>query len=541
MNSIFTVFNILFLRRIKMRKFKTEILCMLVLALAATSLAKESAEDKKENPYLWKAKVKSVTVFKNDLGFFLREGQTELRDGWCVSGAIPPASFGTLVIFPTDANKTVDIVGTGNGDTVEFDGVDAPDEIAVKRSRLQSCMYLKVQLFYKDNKKSSSAAGKVVSVGTDYVILDAENSNFAVPLEGITKLVVLENPLRVHVTSDDKKPAAKTTLGMAYLRKGITWVPEYTMKLLNEDTAELTLKGTLINEAEDLINCDVQLVVGVPHFVHTDYLTPISVGQVIRTIGTAIAPTQVSQQIANRATVAFDNSIRSNQIDVISQPVTDSSGHTLQNTTGNLPKLESEGATDYTVYERKGVTLRVGEKAILTLFTKKIKYRHSYRWQLPSDIEHFLILENNTDSAFTTGPCLVLSDNRALSEDLLKYIPKGGSGEIPVTTAINIAKDQKEKETARELKRYNVNRYYDLVTLSGELKLRNFDSKNSEINVAMKITGEPISTSDDADIVMNTDNLKLMERTATVTWQMTLKPGETKTLTYSYKRYVPSE
>ena len=75
---------------------------------------------------------------------------------------------------------------------------------------------------------------------------------------------------------------------MAYLRKGITWIPEYTLKILDEDNAELTLRGTLVNEAEDLIHTDVHLVVGVPHFVHTEYMAPIAVGQVIRTIGAAV-------------------------------------------------------------------------------------------------------------------------------------------------------------------------------------------------------------------------------------------------------------
>jgi hypothetical protein len=524
-----------------MKLSTTKILFLLLFLFSATANSKESADGKKENPYLWKSKVTSVTIFKNDLGFFLRQGQTELRDGWCISGVIPPASFGTLVIFPADANRTVDIVGTGSGDTVEFNGVDAPDDIAVKQSRLQSCMYLKVQLSYLENKKPNSAAGKVVSVGSDYVILDAENNNFAVPLDGITKLVVLENPLRVHVTSDDKKTAEKTTLGMAYLRKGITWIPEYTLKLLGEDTAELTLRGTLVNEAEDLINCDVQLVVGVPHFVHTDYLTPISVGQVIRTIGTAIAPAGLNQQISNSmVSNIYTNTGASN---ITSRPVTDSSGRNLQNTTGNLPKLESEGASDYTVYERKGVTLRVGEKAILTLFTKKIKYRHIYKWQFPNEIEHYLTLENNTDSAFTTGPCLVMSDNRALSEDMLKYIPRGGTGELPVTTAINIAKDQSEKETGRQKKVYTISTDYsaDLVSLEGELKLRNFDKKEAAISITMKIQGKPLTASDKGTIIQDTQNLKLMEQTGTITWQVTIKPGETKSLNYTYERYVPSK
>ena len=309
---------------------------------------------------------------------------------------------------------------------MEFDGVDVADDIQTKRSRLESCIYLKVELTYMDNRKESKAAGTLVSVGDKYVILESENNIFAVPLEGVKKLAVLENPLRVHVASDDKTKVENTTLGMAYLRKGITWIPDYTLKLIDDDTAELTLRGTLVNEAEDLVHCNVQFVVGVPHFVHTDYLAPISVGQVIRTIGASVAPVQVSNQIMTRSGISVDNTNRSNQFGISRQTVTDTSARDLQNALGNLPQVEAAGASDFTVYERKDLTLRVGEKAIVTLFTKTIKYRHTYTWEPPNEIKHFIVLENNTDSSFTTGPCLVMSDNRALSEDLLKYVPKGG-------------------------------------------------------------------------------------------------------------------
>ena len=139
--------------------------CLLILVFSAEAVSRESEKEKKENPYLWKSKVESVTVFKNGLGFFLRQGQTELRDGRCISGAIPPASFGTLAIFPQEEDRTVDIVGSGPGDVVEFDGVDAPEDIETKRSRLESCMYLKIQLSYLENGKESNAAGLLVSVG----------------------------------------------------------------------------------------------------------------------------------------------------------------------------------------------------------------------------------------------------------------------------------------------------------------------------------------------------------------------------------------
>lgn len=518
-------------------KHVMSVVIMVVTVLLAAPVGR--AQDEKESPYRWRPRVTSVTVFKNGLGFFLRQGKVSLREGWCVSEAVPPASFGTLAVYSHAKDETVDIVGTGPGEVVAFDGVDAPQDAAPKRARLESCKFLKVQLTYRQQGSDRTAAGQLVSVGPEYVVLEADSSSFAVPLDGIKKLQVLEAPLRVHVGSDGGKVPAETTLGMAYLRKGVTWIPEYTLTLRDEDTAELTLRGTLVNEAEDIVHCDVNFVVGVPHFLHTDFLAPVAVGQVIRTIGAAVTPREVTSQIMNRAVVASD--VRADQFGVVDRPVP-AGGRDLKEATGNLPQWEGAGASDFTLYTQKDLTLRQGEKAIVTLFVKQIKYGHVYRWSPPSDIEHFLVLHNDTDTPWTTGPCLATSAGNALSEDLLKYVPKGGKGELPVTTAINIAHDQKETEVDRKLKAHQPSSdfFLDLVTLDGELILRNYGKTPAEIVVDLRLQGKPLTASDDAKIVLDTANLKLLERTGTVSWRITVKAGESKTLTYKYERFVPS-
>ena len=516
---------------------------MLSVALTISSVcaatAFGTAEDERESPYRWKSRVTSVTVFKNGLGFFLRQGNVSLRDGWCASDAIPPASFGTLAVYSHAPDETVDIVGAGPGEIVEFDGMDAPQDAAAKRLRLESCKFLKLQVSYRQYGSDRTAAGRLVSVGPEYAVLQTDSNSFAVPVDGIKKLQVLEKPLRVHVASDSGKAPGETTLGMAYLRKGITWIPEYTLRLVDENTAELTLRGTLVNEAEDFVHCDVNFVVGVPHFLHTDFLAPVAVGQVIRTIGAAVAPREVMSQMINRAAIA--NDIRSDQFGIVDQPAP-GSGRDIKEATGNLPQWEGAGSGDFTVYTRKDLTLRQGEKAVVTLFVKQIKYGHVYRWSPPGEVEHFLVLQNDTDTPWTTGPCLATSKGNALSEDLLKYVPKGGRGEFPVTSAINIAHDRKETESDRKLKALQPSNNYflDLVTLDGELAVKNFGKTPVEMIVVLSLAGKPLTTSSEAKIVLDTTNLKLLERTGSINWRIVVNPGESKTLAYTYERYVPS-
>ena len=82
--------------------------------------------------------------------------------------------------------------------------------------------------------------------------------------------------------------------------------------------------------------------------------------------------------------------------------------------------------------------------------------------------------------------------------------------------------------------------FLDLVTLDGELTLRNYGKTPAELIVDQRLQGKPLTASEDAKIVLDTTNLKLLERMGFVNWRITLKAGEAKTFTYKYERYVPS-
>jgi hypothetical protein len=343
---------------------------------------------------------------------------------------------------------------------------------------------------------------------------------------------------------------------MAYLSKGgITWVPEYTLRLIDEENAELMIRGTIINEAEDLVHADIHLVVGVPHFAHSDQLAPIAVGQAIRTIGLALdksVPSQVMSQISNSGQILSNsgswgnnnNNVRG-EAGFAESLMEEAPSGNLDRITGNLPQLETLAGTDFTVYTKNDMTLRHGEKAIVTLFTKKVKFSHLYRWSIPGEVQHRLILPNQTETPWTTGPCLVLSPERQpLSEDILYYTAKGARCELPITAAVNMVTAKKEKETDRKTKAYspnNNNEFYDLVTLNGDLELQSFEKNTVEVIVEATVPGTPTELGEGGTSSMNPDKLRLLEKEANVRWKFEMKSGEKKTIPYVYERYVPSK
>ena len=530
-------------------KARIVVSCLILSAhVYVATAASAHAEDDARAATVWQPRTRSVAVFKNGLGFFVREGSVTPRDGWCLAKEIPPAKFGTLAVYAARPNEFVDVVGSGPGEIVEFDGFDGPADLDAKHAQLEAARLLNVQLTYRHHGAERTAAGKLVAIGAEFAVLDSEGNSYAVPVKAISKLHVLELPLRIHVAHDAAKehPSGPTEIGMAYLRDGITWIPEYSLVVRDEQTAELTLRGTLVNEAEDLVHCDVNFVVGVPHFAHTEFLAPLAVGQAIRAIGAAVAPSAVRSQIMSRAAIA-NNALAADQF---ANRGAASGGNLaarsddpdLARALGNLPQLDTAGGSDYTVYTKKDLTVRRGERAIVTLFVKRIDYAHIYRWSPPADTQHFLVLKNDTDSAWTTGSCLAMSHDQPLSEDLLRYTPRGGRCELPVTTSVNIAHAKQEQETDRKFKAHSPAKdvTFDLVTLNGELKLQNFEKRDVEVAITNPVPGRPISASDGGETSVDSERLKLLERAGSIRWTLTIPPGASKVLKYQYERYVPS-
>ena len=84
------------------------------------------------------------------------------------------------------------------------------------------------------------------------------------------------------------------------------------------------------------------------------------------------------------------------------------------------------------------------------------------------------------------------------------------------------------------------NRYLDLVTLGGELKLRNYEDREVEIRISTSVPGKAIEASDGGGLRVDASKLELLKRESELRWRVLLKPGESKVLRYRYERYVPS-
>ncbi len=141
---------------------------------------------------------------------------------------------------------------------------------------------------------------------------------------------------------------------MAYLRKGNHVVPGLHAQGARRRHAELTLRGTLVNEAEDY-PFDVHSVVP-SAFRDTDYLAPVpSPGDSNdrRGHGGAKPCPSITTQIMNRAAIV-SNATNANQFGAIPEPVNrpvEAGGELMP--LGQSASPRQYAASDYTFTRRK--------------------------------------------------------------------------------------------------------------------------------------------------------------------------------------------
>ena len=127
-----------------------------------------------------------------------------------------------------------------------------------------------------------------------------------------------------------------------------------------------------------------------------------------------------------------------------------------------------------------------------------------------------------------------------LSEDMLKYTPPKGESLVKITEATDISVKDSEEEVKREEKqtRYN-GHYYDLVTIDGEIIVKNYKNKEVTLKVKRDITGKLL----ESNVKWDTQKMPAaynhgMDPLNYVAWELEMKPNEEKKIRYSYTVYI---
>lgn len=353
----------------------------------------------------------------------------------------------------------------------------------------------------------------------------------------------------------------KVDVSFLYFQPGLRWIPTYRIDLgpdAEKRLASLDLQAEFLNEAEDLENVPVDIVVGVPNFRFKDTPSPLVLEQAVRNALFQAAPHLMGQQLSNA-------SFQARSGERFQQPA-------LADAVPNLPpELGAVGVQDLFVYSLKSLSLRKGQRAAVPLLSAQVPYRSVYTWDVhltrgdveaagpgmarvsPQDISenrvwHQIVLTNTTRVPWTTGAALLMQEGRPLSQDLLTYTSVGSDVRVPVTVSVDTQGHVTEEELERQLNALNLNeaRYARIEKLA-RVQFSNRKAVPVDVEITFQTGGKVTEATDQGKITLNSHTPadwrdyhghSAVNGSARVLWRKTIAPGESFAPTVKYQYFT---
>lgn len=517
-----------------------------VLLGAAVSGRIDAAPKDAPLPVL-KTSPKVLTVFKNGLGFFRREGTAPLRDGWTVTESVPAAALGSLWVTALDEGAVVE-------EAVSFLEEGEQSAPAQSLDALLTANVGKRVAVTADNQRFE---GVIQSAPGAIVILAVGDGDEVALAKAAVVKVEFAGPYAVNTTAKTahkrmklkvKGAGPQARLMLSYLQRGVAWQPTYLVNIEDPEKARVSLKATLVNDAEDLEGVDAYFVVGYPNFRFAEILSPMALD---RSLSDFLSELEGAEG-RSRAGFGRLSNVMTQRAASLEDTVSLDAG--LDGLAGAAGAAEE----DLFLYEKKGLSLKKGERAEYPLFSRQVDYKHVYVWTIPDTLNvdasgyqqsgrdgeggdqvwHALKLYNTTDYPWTTAPALAVDGGKPLAQEVLDYTPRGTSANLKLTVATDIKVAKREEEADRQRDVAIRRTSYDLVTVRGELDVKNAKAKDVVVEVKKRLTGEVVETSPAGKVVKTAEGLRGVNANAVVTWEIPVKAGAEIKVVYTYKVYI---
>lgn len=408
-------------------------------------------------------------------------------------------------------------------------------------------------------------------------VLRTADTDVLLPINQIRSLQIKEMKTTLTKTLKVKRntkrlslrfPAAEKqqSVALMYFRPGIRWIPTYRINLADDGQklAQISLQAELLNEAEDLKDVPIDIVVGVPNFRFKGTPSPLVLEATLRNALAEAAPAIMGQAMGNNA---FSNAMYSQRSSEFRRTAAGASG-VAEGGIVNLPgELTAAGAQDLFVYQLPKMTLAKGERAAVSIFTTEAPYKDIYTWDVHvarADIEaapsgagvtspltlsknevwHQVVITNNTNVPWTTGAAMITQGNQPLAQELLTYTPPKDECRVPVTIAVDARGSFDEHETGRDLNALSWDGYqYAKIGKEANVHLCNNKQVPIHVEMTLRVGGKVTDSTEDGKVILgafraedwqNYRGHPAVNNSSTVTWTATLKPGETIEPVVSY-------
>lgn len=507
-------------------------------------------------------KTTKVSVFKNGTFFQKKEGTIKFTDK---KGFLPVpdnALFGTYWLA-AGANTSIKQIDIGV-DTVKKDKRFFTLYDLVKANEGKTATLRFRQVLDPEKPSYRLVNGTIVNVSQYGIIRmkTAEGKNLFIPQTDLYDVEIDGNPnetlkadsLLRRATIFLDKQANDVPFTVVSLQTGMVWTPSYYIKLLNDKEARLMMKGTVENNSvEDIVNADLDLVVGSPNIFYGNQLDPVSSTYIAGLVSNGYYDNNyLSNATYNYApaqkAVYGDASVA----EAYEPPPAIIDGATEEYNT------EGEKVSDLYYYRAGNVSIRKKTKSIIPISLANIPFKDIYECEIgdltnyystrtiytdelqKSDTYHSLKFTNKTTAPITTASVFVVNENEEpIAQDQIKYTPVGAETFIRLSKAVDVSVKSKDEESkkAEDVKKIN-KVVYDKVTLKGTIEVNNFLNKPITLNVKKWVYGEVTDNGGGKTFKRGVYNN--LNPYTNLSWELDLPAGEKKILTFYYDVYIVS-
>lgn len=367
-----------------------------------------------------------------------------------------------------------------------------------------------------------------------------------IPLE----ISVLEPAMVVSI-----KPAKNDqNIYFSYLTNGLAWAPAYRLELLDDKTGRLSMSGALKNEFMDMSDVQFHLISGFPNIQFKHVTSPLWPDTNLNDFFS-----QLAQEPSSRVPAAMTQMVMSNA---------SFSYYPQENTTADVTQLYS-GDFDLHFQDAGQHTILMGESLLIPVATQKLDYKKILLWEIPDDRDAYgrmidlwrryydgqddretkmiqedvwdsIEMKNPFDFPMTTAPVAVYDRNGYFNGQTMTFWNAPNEKMyVKVTKALNMRVRHTEVEvpSSRSTERLLGYKCYK-TQIEGKLFVHNLRNKNALVRITKRFSGTKIKAEENPEITLLPEGVFNINERNEVVWNLNLKPGEDKVITYSYWTYM---
>jgi hypothetical protein len=470
--------------------------------------------------FAFQSELKTLVVFKEGFGFYMREGSAVLEDGWATTNLVPRAASGTFWVYPLNPADRVDTVVTTNDNRIQF---KSPDEI---KAKLQGKIGLRMKIVSVDEVASE---GTLRAVLDDMLLLWEASGGFkAVEYKTIATISLIDFPVRFKLKTNT--PNSRAGIGISYIQAGVRWEPSYMMEVLNGNRARLTLRGTLIDLPEELKNANLVFVIGAPNLLNVSQIDWLLQGYMTRFV-----PGDIDKIMFEKS----DSNIVMRERDA--QPGSPAAGGGGLGgggaRPGSPPPIQESGELQY--YTKPNFSLRPGERAMTTIFESEIPISPFFEWNADGDqVDYIVKIRNTTGNPFTVGPVFVVEEMRPVGQATMEYTANGDEAELRMARAVGIKVESAQNEVSRGDPIVFGEMRFVPIKMQGKLTVENFRNREAEIRISRTVMGRVIEVQNggkvkDTQVQPNSPNSRNI-----LEWTVKVPAGGKLEVGYSFESYT---